>query len=306
MRLWIHTMPAKLSAARGPRGRVMAAACTTMLLLGVGLACPPVQAQSDVAQRAPWQAPSDCQSEFSPTCQPARSCGRCGPSARVCDDEGGCEECGGGGGGRCAGNPDCDFSNPCLCGLGSLFGNDRFWLSAEYLLWWEKSANLPPLATTSPQGTAYNQAGVLDQPGTTVLFGGSVDPAPARVPGSRSAIGFPTATTWAWRPLICSSATRRRSSARRAMAIRFSPDRFTTCRPRRKTPPSSPTASNLTRPACRRARWTSATPPSSDSVEVLFRQVLLRRCGGQLDFLLGYRYGRFSDNLSVRLVDDLR
>ena len=36
-----------------------------------------------------------------------------------------------------------------------------------------------------------------------------------------------------------------------------------------------------------------------DSVEVLFRQVLLRRCGGQLDFLFGYRYGRFSDNLSV-------
>ena len=166
----------------------MAAACATMLLLGVGLACPPVQAQSDVAQRAPWQAPSDCQSEFSPTCQPARSCGRCGPSARVCDDEGGCEECGGGGGGRCGGNPDCDFSNPFLCGLGSLFGSDRFWLSAEYLLWWEKSANLPPLATTSPQGTAYNQAGVLDQPGTTVLFGGSVDPG-ARS-GARITLGY--------------------------------------------------------------------------------------------------------------------
>ena len=46
------------------------------------------------------------------------------------------------------GNPDCDFSNPFLCGLGSLFGNDRFWFSSEYLLWWGKAANLPPLATT--------------------------------------------------------------------------------------------------------------------------------------------------------------
>ena len=36
-----------------------------------------------------------------------------------------------------------------------------------------------------------------------------------------------------------------------------------------------------------------------DSVDVLFRRVLLRQCGRQLDFLFGYRYGRFSENLSV-------
>ena len=158
-------MPAKLSAARGPRGRVTAAACA-MFLLGVGLASPPVQAQSDVAERAPWQAPPGCQTEFAPdlpagsivrplcpVCTSLRRRGRTAKNVAAAQ----CR--------RCGGNPDCDFSNPFLCGLGSLFGCDRFWLRAEYLLWWGKSANLPPLATTSPQGTAYDQAGVVGPAG---------------------------------------------------------------------------------------------------------------------------------------------
>jgi len=45
----------------------------------------------------------------------------------------------------------------------------RFYASAEYLLWWTRPANLPPLVTT---GTTASQ-GILGQPGTAVLFGGS-------------------------------------------------------------------------------------------------------------------------------------
>ena len=45
----------------------------------------------------------------------------------------------------------------------------RFWIGAEYLLWWVKEGPLPtPLVTTSPLGSA----GILGMPGTTVLFGG--------------------------------------------------------------------------------------------------------------------------------------
>jgi hypothetical protein len=36
-----------------------------------------------------------------------------------------------------------------------------------------------------------------------------------------------------------------------------------------------------------------------DSVEVLFRKALLCQCGRQLDFLIGYRYARFDENLSI-------
>jgi hypothetical protein len=49
---------------------------------------------------------------------------------------------------------------------------DRLWLRAEYLRWDTEGMNTPPLAATSPAGTAQSQAAVLGQPGTSVLFGG--------------------------------------------------------------------------------------------------------------------------------------
>jgi hypothetical protein len=51
----------------------------------------------------------------------------------------------------------------------------RFWAELDYLLWWMRGDSLPPLVTTSPPGTPRSQAGVLGAPGTTVLFGGERD-----------------------------------------------------------------------------------------------------------------------------------
>jgi hypothetical protein len=42
----------------------------------------------------------------------------------------------------------------------------------EYLMWWSNGRSTPPLATTSPAGTVQADAGVLDDPDTSVLFGG--------------------------------------------------------------------------------------------------------------------------------------
>jgi hypothetical protein len=50
-----------------------------------------------------------------------------------------------------------------------------FWASGEYLLWWIKDSQFPPLVTTSPLGTPRQFAGVLGAPGTQSLFGGSVE-----------------------------------------------------------------------------------------------------------------------------------
>jgi len=61
-----------------------------------------------------------------------------------------------------AGVACCNDQRPC-----GPFG--RYWASAEYLLWWTKKDNLPPLVTTGP-GT-----GTLGEPGTVVLFGGDAD-----------------------------------------------------------------------------------------------------------------------------------
>ena len=46
----------------------------------------------------------------------------------------------------------------------------RSWVSAEVLCWWTKGKHLPPLVTTSPDGTLQANAGVL--PGATTVFGG--------------------------------------------------------------------------------------------------------------------------------------
>jgi hypothetical protein len=55
---------------------------------------------------------------------------------------------------------------PCgPCCFGGLY------VRAEYLLWGTKGADLPALVTTSPADTEQNDAGVLGEPGTRILFG---------------------------------------------------------------------------------------------------------------------------------------
>ena len=56
-----------------------------------------------------------------------------------------------------------------FCGLPCCSPPGRFWLRADYLMWWTNGMRLPPLVTTSPQGTPVADAGVL--PGATILYG---------------------------------------------------------------------------------------------------------------------------------------
>jgi hypothetical protein len=55
------------------------------------------------------------------------------------------------------------------CGMGCGWCRPGFWGRAEYLAWWVRGANTPPLVTTSPDGTSVGSAGVL--PNATILFG---------------------------------------------------------------------------------------------------------------------------------------
>ncbi len=47
----------------------------------------------------------------------------------------------------------------------------QLWFQAEYLMWWVRDAETPPLATAGTPASL----GVLGRPGTVVLFGGDVD-----------------------------------------------------------------------------------------------------------------------------------
>jgi len=74
----------------------------------------------------------------------------------------------------------------CGGGCGSCGG---FWARGDYLIWWSKGNRLPPLVTTSPAGTPRSEAGVLGEPGTTVLFGDSTVSRMARS-GYRITLGY--------------------------------------------------------------------------------------------------------------------
>ena len=45
------------------------------------------------------------------------------------------------------------------------------WLSTDYLMWWTRGADLPPLVSTSPSVVPRPQAGVIGAPTTRILFG---------------------------------------------------------------------------------------------------------------------------------------
>jgi len=60
-------------------------------------------------------------------------------------------------------------SDPCCSQRGRLYG------SAEYLLWWIRPGNAPPLVTTGPATLPVGQQGVLGVPGNTTIFGGPLD-----------------------------------------------------------------------------------------------------------------------------------
>jgi len=74
----------------------------------------------------------------------------------------GCDSCGGG-----CGNRSCNSCAACPCGLPG-----RFWIRSEYLIWWTKGMDTPPLLVSSPPGTSRRNAGVLGIPGNETLYGG--------------------------------------------------------------------------------------------------------------------------------------
>jgi hypothetical protein len=54
---------------------------------------------------------------------------------------------------------------------GPMMLSERLWVRAEYMHWWTEGMELPPLVTTSPAGTVREDAAVLGEPGTSILFG---------------------------------------------------------------------------------------------------------------------------------------
>lgn len=268
-------------------------------LVGI-LSGAPLYAESDVASLAPWQVHREMQPVGYTTEQPLRQNERiarpmgqiaeppvyegidqwteggmvAGPS-QTCGEEWGC-------------------SSECEIGVCPDPFRSRFWFSGEYLMWWGKSSNLPPLATTSVAGTARNQAGILGLPGTSTLIGGrGVDL------GIRSGARF---TLGCWMSPY-------RDEAFEATYLFFgsgkmnykqtSNDHSILARPFYNAQAFQQDAVILAYPNEQTGWLDAAVSNELASLALLYRKVVVRGYNGQLDFLAGYRYGRFAENLAV-------
>ncbi len=126
-----------------------------------------------------WQ-PAVYASPFEPTYYPP-------PAAHYASYGGQAEGCATGG---CADRGDdcCGFSDWCHGFLADRFGVCGTWGGVEFMHAWALGRTLPPLLTTSPNGTLRADAGVL--PGATTLFGNE------RVGDERQSAGRLTFGVW--------------------------------------------------------------------------------------------------------------
>ena len=65
----------------------------------------------------------------------------------------------------------------------------RLWVAADLLVWATSGSSLPPLVTSSPAGTPASQAGVVGQPGTSILSGNDWAAGTMRT-GGRVTVGY--------------------------------------------------------------------------------------------------------------------
>jgi hypothetical protein len=170
---------------------------------------------------------------------------------------------------------------------------ERFWVDGEALLWWMKRANLPPLVTGSPPGTALGNLGVPGAPGTSVLFGGSP------VNGDLTVGGRVTAGLW----LDCDRTFGIEGSFFQlgSQAQGFSGGPPTSLgRPFLDAVTGRPNAELVSSPGFLDGNvHASASSGSLIGAEALGRANLCCGCGYRLDALAGYRFLTLSDRVGI-------
>ncbi len=173
---------------------------------------------------------------------------------------------------------------------------NRLEARGEGLLWWGKGNQVPALVTTAPSTVARDQAGVLGVPGTVILFGDSGLNDGARS-GERVTLDY-----WLTRDhslgleaeyfgLGDSTAGFQASSNSQGIPV--------LARPFTNTQTGLPDSGIIALPNVQTgAVWVDATN-GFQGVEALLRHTWYRGDGAHLDFLVGYRYLRLSDDLDI-------
>jgi hypothetical protein len=174
----------------------------------------------------------------------------------------------------------------------------RFYASAEYLLWWTRSAPTPVLLTVGPAGTD----GILGQPGVVPLFGGTpIDD------GARGGARF----NFGWWFGCCHDAGIDASffflgDRGTDFAVR-DPGTFVLARPffapNSTTTPGIPIPGNFAEVIGDPGNSTGGAIIHTDSflwgAELNYREKCLGNCGWRLDWLAGYRFLDLTEDLRI-------
>jgi len=214
------------------------------------------------------EAASCCGDPAGQCCDPGLNC--CGPGAYWC---------GRGEGGYCL-----PFWN--------VWGG-FLWFHGDYLLWWTDGMAVPPLVTTSPDGTGRDNAGVLGQD-TSILFGQSLLDTGARS-GGRFTLGY-----W-FGPNACAGiqATYLGLGEQSEEFHASSDGTPILARPFFNVQTGEQDAHLIAFPDLAEGSVAISSSTSFQEVEVLLRRALYQQCSYRLDFLVGYQYSQLDDELRI-------
>jgi hypothetical protein len=184
----------------------------------------------------------------------------------------------------------CETCRPWLCR--QPFAN-RLEVRAEWLLWWGKGNAVPPLVTTGPTSQSPAEAGVPGAPGTAILFGNS-DLNDASRSGGRVTLDY-------W--LTCDH-----SLALEAQYFGLGDNTETfaasnnsdpiLARPFVNVATLADDAGLIAYPGLQTGNIKITATTDFQGADVLLRRPWLCGQGARLDFLVGYRYLRLSDDLN--------
>lgn len=188
----------------------------------------------------------------------------------------------------------CDMDQSC-CELdcGSSCGVTCWWGRANYLLWWTRGMNVPPLATTGSVADPLPAA--LGQPDTRVLFGDGGLNDDARS-GGRFTIG-----KWIC-PQPCAGGVEVSYLFLGEEDTRFSGsgDDFTVLgRPFFNTTTAAQDARLIVEPGAVTGTLDITATTKFQSLEVLYRKTCCQACCASVDFVVGYRFAELEDHLRI-------
>lgn len=170
----------------------------------------------------------------------------------------------------------------------------RFYGNADYLLWWLDGMGTPPLVTTSPAGTAQNQAGVLGQPGTSILFGGS-ELDDDSVSGGRFSLGMWLGPRQKQGLEVSYFMLGTHSTTFGASSNDYS----ILARPFYDTVAGEQDARLIAYDSLVSGSLLVTASTNFEGGEFLFRQAVQRDCWAEIDLFLGYRWLQLEDGLLI-------